>query len=130
MKDQLNILIPDRELETSGGKITLKPFKFKQINKAIKIINNYIERFVGAEDNLALIKSLLADNGEAAITDFCELISMCCGASRALIDELGYDEVVNICANILKQNQDFFSQIGKQLNPSEEPVASLTTGES
>jgi len=49
-KNQLSVLIPDRSFDTSIGDLVLKPFKFKQFNTALEIIQKYVQFILGGED--------------------------------------------------------------------------------
>lgn len=138
-KNQLSVLIPDRSFNTSIGDLVLKPFKFKQFNTALEIIQKYVEFILGGEDvTTGSIINFLLEKSEgdySVLVDIVKLLSLVSGKESEEIDELTYDEVFALLSEIIDQNKDFFSQIGKKINPgpAAEPngeTPKVTTGES
>jgi hypothetical protein len=157
-KNQLSVLIPDRSFDTSIGNLVLKPFKFKQFNTALEIIQKYVQFILGGEDignseedignseedkavltTGAIVNFLLkkSENNYSVLIDIVKLLSLVSGKKSEEIDELTYDEVFALLSEVIDQNMDFFSRIGKKISPQQEPqkeplnVAQLeTTGES
>ncbi len=138
-KNQLSVLIPDRSFDTSIGDLVLKPFKFKQFNTALEIIQKYVQFILGGEDVTtgSIINFLLEKSEEdySVLVDIVKLLSLVSGKESEEIDELTYDEVFALLSEVIDQNMDFFSRIGKKINPG--PVAEpngetpeVTTGES
>lgn len=138
-KNQLSVLIPDRSFDTSIGDLVLKPFKFKQFNTALEIIQKYVQFILGGEDVTtgSIINFLLEKSEEdySVLVDIVKLLSLVSGKESEEIDELTYDEVFALLSEVIDQNKDFFSRIGKKINPG--PVAEpngetpeVTTGES
>lgn len=138
-KNQLSVLIPDRSFNTSIGDLVLKPFKFKQFNTALEIIQKYVQFILGGEDvTTGSIVSFLLEKSEedySVLVDIVKLLSLVSGKESEEIDELTYDEVFALLSEVIDQNMDFFSRIGKKINPG--PVAEpngetpeVTTGES
>lgn len=138
-KNQLSVLIPDRSFNTSIGDLVLKPFKFKQFNTALEIIQKYVQFILGGEDvTTGSIVSFLLEKSEedySVLVDIVKLLSLVSGKESEEIDELTYDEVFALLSEVIDQNKDFFSRIGKKINPG--PVAEpngetpeVTTGES
>jgi hypothetical protein len=114
-KDELKILIPAEEVETSQGTVSLHPFKFKDFPKALGLVSKYLEAFMQADGAYAIASILLADSGEETLADVGKLISLSCGKDREWLDELTWDEVVQILVVIVQQNIDFFYRIGANL---------------
>nr|QNL31681.1 MAG: hypothetical protein [Bacteriophage sp.] len=138
-KNQLSVLIPDRSFDTSIGDLVLKPFKFKQFKEALEIIEKYLKVILGGEDvTTGSIVSFLLEKSEedySVLVDIVKLLSLVSGKESEEIDELTYDEVFALLSEVIDQNMDFFSRIGKKINPG--PVAKpngetpeVTTGES
>lgn len=138
-KNQLSVLIPDRSFDTSIGDLVLKPFKFKQFNTALEIIQKYVQFILGGEDvTTGSIVSFLLEKSEedySVLVDIVKLLSLVSGKESEEIDELTYDEVFALLSEVIDQNKDFFSRIGKKINPG--PAAKpngetleVTTGES
>lgn len=124
-KDELRVLIPSVEVETSTGTIVLNPFKFKDFPKALAIVNRYVEIFSTAEDTMSIVSGLLKDAGELTLNDVASLIELASGKTRDTLNELTYDEVVNMLATVVEQNMDFFNRIGKKLTKTEEETPSM-----
>lgn len=114
-RDELKILIPAEEVETSAGVVTLRPFKFKDFPKALGLVSKYLDAFMGADGAYAIASILLADQGEETLGDVGKLIELSSGKDRAYLDELSWDEVVQILVVIIQQNIDFFFRIGGSL---------------
>lgn len=114
-RDELKILIPAEDVETSAGIVTLRPFKFKDFPKALGLVSKYLDAFMGADGAYAIAQILLADSGEEALGDVGQLISLCSGKEPDWLDELTWDEVVRILVVVIQQNIDFFYRIGGSL---------------
>lgn len=130
-KDELKILIPVEEIETSQGMITLHPFKFKDFSKALGLVSKYLDAFMGAEGAYAIAQILLADSGEETLGDLGKLIELSTGKNRDYLDDLSWDEVVQILVIIIQQNIDFFFRIATKLGETikERQSESQTAGE-
>ena len=113
---ELKILIPDEELETSAGKITLRPFKFKDFSKALELVSKYLDVFMGAESAFAIAQVMLSNAGEQTLTDVSFLIKLCTSVERDFIDNLSWDEVFQILVVIVEQNMDFFYRLGDRMS--------------
>lgn len=130
MVNDLKVLIPTVEIETTFGTIALNPFKFKDFPKALAIVNRYVEIFATAEDTLSIVSALIGNAGEQTLADISGLIELASGKDRTFQDELTYDEVVNLLTIIIEQNMDFFARIGRKLNKSkteEEAIKTIET---
>lgn len=146
-KNQLSVLIPDRSFDTSIGELVLKPFKFKEFQIALEIIEKYIKAiFIGEmpdsaksdksdqeEDeektvittasiiNFLLEKSDSDDDNYAVLEDIAYLLKLVSGKDVEQIEDLTYDEVFALLTEMIDQNKRFFSEIGKKINPSPAP---------
>jgi len=138
-ENQLSVLIPDRSFDTSIGDLVLKPFKFKQFNTALEIIQKYVQFILGGEDVTtgSIINFLLEKSEEdySVLVDIVKLLSLVSSKESEEIDELTYDEVFALLSEMIDQNKRFFSEIGKKINPSPAPkpngeIPEVTTGES
>jgi hypothetical protein len=109
--DELEILFPERSLETSQGVIAVNPFKFKNFQRVLEIVNRYVSLFgVQPEDDARPIVEKIMQSGEAAVEDMAELILMGVTCDRAVIDEMTWDEVVDLLLLTITVNADFFVQ--------------------
>ena len=151
-KSQLSVLIPNRVFQVSIGEIELKPFKFKQFQIALEIIEKYIKAILIGDVsdekdeektittasiiNFLLEKSENDEDDYVVLDDIAYLLKLVSGKDVEQIQELTYDEVFALLTEIIDQNIDFFSRIGKKINPQkeqpEEPLnvaKAETTGE-
>ncbi|MBD2653672.1 hypothetical protein H6G45_09250 [Synechocystis sp. FACHB-383] len=132
---QLAVLIPAESFATSAGTITLKPFKFKQLNEALELVDKYLQIISNPELTTdQMISALLQkqEEGYAVMDDIAKLITLVSGVSE--LDDFGYDEVICLLTEILQMNMDFFTAISKRLNPkkaeaSGEEAAPAKTGD-
>lgn len=115
LKDELKILIPNEEIETSIGTITLSPFKFKDFPKALALISKYLDTFMSAESTYEIAQALLANAGEQTLADVSNLITLCSGNDRVSLENLTWDEVTQLLLIIVQQNIDFFYRMGGHL---------------
>lgn len=117
MTDELKTLFPGKEIALSTGEtLTIKPFKFGQLPKALSlaqaIAKPLIEAYkssadgVPAESNNMLILKVISEGGE----DFIKLMSIAVGKDRAWFDNLESDDGAKIAAAFLEVNLDFFTQ--------------------
>lgn len=113
---ELKILIPDEELETSAGKITLRPFKFKDFSKALELVSKYLDVFMESESAVAIAQVMLTNAGEQTLADLAILVELCSGKERNFIDNLSWDEVFQILVAIVEQNMDFFYRLGDRMS--------------
>ena len=140
-KNQLSVLIPNRCFQVSIGEIEVKPFKFKQFNEALAIIEKYLKAILGGEEVTtgSIINFLLEKSEEdyAVLEDIVDLLKLVSGRESEQIEELSYDEVFALLTEVIDQNMDFFSRIGKKISPQQEAqeeslnvAKAETTGES
>lgn len=122
-KDELKILIPDEVVETSGGQVTFKPFKFKDFPKALGIIEKYVKLFFKSDEPEEAIIGILQNGGEATLADVSALIELTSGKNREFLDELDWPEVVNLLVALFHQNRDFFYRIGEKAKREVEQTA-------
>lgn len=136
-KNELNILIPDVVVPLSVGTVTLKPFRFKHSKIALGLVKRYAsilfdevedtdvngESFVRAKTTAEIIEAVLEEDGEdyPVLTDIVALLNLACDALTAeKVDELGYDDVFLLLAEIIQQNRDFFQRLMQKVNPPKE----------
>lgn len=135
-KNQLSVLIPNRVFQVSIGEIELKPFKFKQFQVALEIIEKYIKAIlVGDMSDSAqevdeekaittssIITFLLkkSDEDYVVLEDIAYLLKLVSGKDVEQIEELTYDEVFGLLTEVIDQNMDFFSRIGKKISLQKE----------
>ena len=140
-KSQLSVLIPNRVFQVSIGEIELKPFKFSQFQIALNIIEKYIKAILigdmpdSAKSNqeedeektittASIINFLLekSDDDYVVLEDIAYLLKLVSGKDVEEIQELTYDEVFGLLTEVIDQNMDFFSRIGKKINPQKEQL--------
>jgi hypothetical protein len=137
MADKLKVLIPSQSYDTSIGKVTLAPFKFKQFPQALKLVERYSEIIFGEKTEIIeeqgvqvavqvpkqgtdIAREIFAksetDETYAVLSDIEEMLALVSGGTLTDLDDLGYDEVVALLIEVIQMNMDFFSRIGKRLN--------------
>jgi hypothetical protein len=125
---QLKVLIPERIFDVSAGKVTLKPFKFKQFNQALEKIEPYLKTLSGISTTAEILDQFLAksENHYLVLGDLVELLAMVSGETAMFFDDCSYDEVISLVSEVIDMNMDFFTRLGTNLKEQDEPK----TGES
>ena len=122
----LAVLIADKSFNTSAGAIELRPFKFRDFNKALNIIERYVNVFMVANTAAEIADRLFAKAQEdyEVIADINKLLTLVM-STPVSIDDLGFDEVLSLVVEVIDMNLDFFKRIGERLNnaQSAEPPA-------
>ena len=122
----LAVLIADKSFNTSAGAIELRPFKFRDFNKALNIIERYVNVFMVANTAAEIADRLFAKAQEdyEVIADINKLLTLVM-FTPVSIDDLGFDEVLSLVVEVIDMNLDFFKRIGERLNnaQSAEPPA-------
>ena len=122
----LAVLIADKSFNTSAGAIELRPFKFRDFNKALNIIERYVNVFMVANTAAEIADRLFAKAQEdyEVIADINKLLTLVI-PTPVSIDDLGFDEVLSLVVEVIDMNLDFFKRIGERLNnaQSAEPPA-------
>ena len=122
----LAVLIADKSFNTSAGAIELRPFKFRDFNKALNIIERYVNVFMVANTAAEIADRLFAKAQEdyEVIADINKLLTLVI-STPVSIDDLGFDEVLSLVVEVIDMNLDFFKRIGERLNnaQSAEPPA-------
>ena len=107
---ELKVLNPEVNITLSTGEtVTLKPFTFGQLPKAMKLANGIgalIQSAHQSGDFSSQALSIMADGGE----DFLELMSFGIGRDRAWFDGLGVDDGTALSMEFLGVNYDFFTR--------------------
>jgi hypothetical protein len=136
-KDELSILIPGVDVPLSVGSVTLKPFRFKHSKIALGLIKRYAsilfddvedkdadgEVFKRAKTTAEIINEVLEgeDDNYPVLNDVVALLGLACDSlSPEKVDDLGYDDVFLLLAEIIGQNRDFFQRLTKKINPPKE----------
>lgn len=142
-KDQLSILIPDVTVALSVGDVILKPFRFKHSKIALALIKRYAailfddvedkdadgETFKRAKTTAEIINEVLEEENTEypVLSDIVTLLGL---ASESLtadkVDDLGYDDVFLLLAEIIQQNRDFFQRLMAKVNPPKESEKATT----
>ena len=122
----LAVLIADKSFNTSAGAIELRPFKFRDFNKALNIIERYVNVFMVANTAAEIADRVFAKAQEdyEVIADINKLLTLVM-STPVSIDDLGFDEVLSLVVEVIDMNLDFFKRIGERLNnaQSAEPPA-------
>ena len=137
---ELKVLIPERIFDVSAGKVTLKPFKFKQFNQALEKIEPYLKALVlspeptinasgtvvGESPTSKILNQFLAKSEDhyLVLGDLVQLLAMVSGETTLFFDDCFYDEVISLVSEVIDMNMDFFARLGTSLK--DEPK----TGES
>jgi hypothetical protein len=126
---QLKVLIPERIFDVSAGKVTLKPFKFKQFNQALEKIEPYLKTLSTVATPAEILDQFLAKSEDhyLVLGDLVELLAMVSGETAFFFDDCSYDEVISLVSEVIDMNMDFFARLGTSLKEQE---ASPKTGES
>ena len=117
-KDDLEKLFPAGQEVTAGGeKVTLKPFTFGQLPRAIKLLRPVtdavgtagIAEFSAGDFRLASdwplrLPQLMDEAGEALVA----FVAFACGKPRDWFDTLGADEGIALTRAAFEVNGDFF----------------------
>jgi hypothetical protein len=126
---QLKVLIPERIFHVSAGKVTLKPFKFKEFNQALEKIEPYLKTLSTVATPGEILDQFLAKSEDhyLVLGDLVELLAMVSGQTALFFDDCSYDEVISLVSEVIDMNMDFFARLGTSLKKQE---ASPKTGES
>lgn len=136
-KDELSILIPEVDLPLSVGSVTLKPFRFKHSKIALGLIKRYAsilfddveetdadgEKYKRAKTTAEIVSKVLECDSDnyPIMGDIVALLGLACDALTAeKVDDLRYDDVLLLLAEIIQQNRDFFQRLTKKINPPKE----------
>lgn len=116
----LPVLIPNRQFKTSAGEVELRPFKFRDFNKALALIERYVGVFMVSQTAQEISEKLFAKAASdyEILSDIESLLGLV--GTGSPIEELQYDEVVALVVEVIDMNLDFFKSIGKRLNKVEE----------
>lgn len=131
MVDKLKVLIPSQTYETSIGKVTLAPFKFKQFPMALSLVEKYSEIVFGEKLEVIegeavrvpktaadIAREVLAKSEDSylVLADISEMLALVSGGTLADLDDLGYDEVIGLLVEVVQMNMDFFKRVGSRLS--------------
>ena len=136
---QLKVLIPERIFDVSAGKVTLKPFKFRQFNQALEKIEPYLNALVLSppppinepteSPTSKILSQFLAKSEDhyLVLGDLVELLALVSGETALFFDDCSYDEVISLVSEVIDMNMDFFARLGTNLKDEEKEPK---TGES
>jgi hypothetical protein len=112
MADDLRGILPaERQVEAGGEQLTLRPFAFRHMLKALPRFGALME-YVKAEEvegELRLhmdMDQLLAEGGDHLVP----LMAMAAGKDAAWVDALDFDEGCRLAAAVMELNADFFAR--------------------
>lgn len=110
----LQILFPTQHLEIGGRTVSISPFKFGQLPKAMtkaKNIGAHLSELVAkSEGNQSLEIALIIAAMEIGGDDLIDLIVMCSDVDRTFVESLGVDEGIKLTGAFLEVNLSFFVQ--------------------
>jgi len=116
-----------RDLLIGQETIAIRPLKFGQLIKAIKIMAPIIRLAEGVDQEMGL-ERILAEAPEALV----EVAILCTGKPRPWFEALESDQGVDVLGAVLEVNKDFFDQrLGEKLRGLREkflPQKLATTG--
>lgn len=119
--DELEMLVPEEVFVTiNSEQIEIKPFKFLNLLKVLKILFKMLEG-IGLEelDQFSLVK-LLVDNPEEMLRIF----SIATGKQAGYFETIDAAEGIDLVTTIYKVNEDFFV---RQLKPKLEKLNVLSS---
>lgn len=113
---EIQTLFPGKEVTISTGEtITIKPFTFGQLPKALKLSQKIGQSLASAYNDGKLTDSkqaitsaieCLADGGEEII----ELVMLATGKPRTWFDTVPGEDTIDILNAFVEVNKDFFTQ--------------------
>lgn len=122
MTDQsqdLQTLLPERDVTVKGETIAVSPFKFGQLPKAFRLMRPLGDvlrtsgvllisgtNLIMASDWPLKLPDIVAEGGEALI----ELLAFAIGKPREWFDDLDIDEGVALTRKVVEVNGDFFAK--------------------
>jgi hypothetical protein len=110
----LSILFPTHHLDIGGRTVSISPFKFGQLPKAMskaKTVFGHLAELVSKkEGNQSLDISLVMSAMEIGGDDLIDLITMCSNVDREFIELLSMDEGIKLTGAFLEVNLSFFVQ--------------------
>lgn len=110
----LSILFPTQHLDIGGRTVSISPFKFGQLpramSKAKHIFSHLAELVSKQEGTQSLEIGLVLSAMEVGGDDLIDLITMCSDVDREFIERLGVDEGIKLTGAFLEVNLGFFVQ--------------------
>lgn len=105
---ELAVMFPEgKTLSIHDANLTIKPFKFGELSKVIKLTDGIMGDLVGAsqsKDITGVLRSVLGDHGEQVA----ELMAMASKQSVDWVNNLEVDEAIELFAAVIEVNADFF----------------------
>lgn len=125
---ELAVMFPEgKALSIHDANLTIKPFKFGELSKVIKLTDGLLGAVVGAmkykQDIVYVIKTIIGDNGDQVA----ELLALSSKQSVEWVNDLEVDEAIELFTAVIEVNADFF--IRKVLPQMTNHMASLAAPE-
>lgn len=106
--DELEVMFPQgKTLSINDANLTIKPFKFGELSKVMKLTDGILGSLMGASQgkDLALVfRTVIGDHGDKVA----ELMALSSKQSVEWINELDVDQAIELFAAIVEVNADFF----------------------
>ena len=119
MTDELQALLPERDVTVKGETITVSPLFFGQLPKAVKLMQPLADALRGANilwiegESVKLrtdwplkLPQVVAEGGEALI----DLLAFIINRPREWFDTLDMDDGVTLTRKVFEVNIDFFAK--------------------
>lgn len=110
----LSILFPTQHLELGGRTVSIAPFKFGQLPKAMSkaknIFGHLSELVADKKEEQSLEIGLIISAMEIGGDDLIDLITMCSNVDREFVEGLSVDEGIKLTGAFLEVNLSFFVQ--------------------
>lgn len=110
----LSILFPTQHLDIGGRTVSISPFKFGQLPRAMAkakhVFGHLAELVSKKEGSQSLEIGLIMSAMEVGGDDLIDLIVMCSNVDREFVSGLGIDEGIKLTGAFLEVNLGFFVQ--------------------
>lgn len=110
----LSILFPTQHLDIGGRTVSISPFKFGQLpramSKAKHVFGHLAELVSKKEGTQSLEIGLIMSAMEVGGDDLIDLIVMCSDTDREFVERLNLDEGIKLTGAFLEVNLSFFVQ--------------------
>lgn len=123
-------LFPNREVDLDGRRLTIKSFPMKhlaEVFEAVQFAQLVLSLLYNPETVMSGLGVFLQESGTVALGYVMRVIELTTGLLEEEINELDYDLVVQLFAEIIEVNADFFGKFKSKLKPMD-AVASNPIG--
>ena len=110
--DKAEVLFPQASFTLNGETIQIKKFPFRDLRKVSRILSIYQNSLIVAIEQSSPMLGLsmaLGEEGQQPIDHIEEIIQIATGKEPGWADDVDYDQVVLLFAEILRVNWDFFT---------------------